>query len=437
MSVIAAIAIFVVVLGLVIWQPKGLSIGWPAIGGAILALLTGVVHLSDIPTVVGIVWDATLTFVAVIIISLILDAIGFFAWAALHVARLAGGNNRRALVLIMLLGAAIAAFFANDGAALILTPIVYEMMIALQFERKRALAFVIACGFIADTASLPLVVSNLVNIVSADFFHINFVSYVRAMLFPDLVSIIASILVVLFVFRQESRGTFDPTALQEPKTAIRDLRLFRIGWGVLILVVVGYFAGALLHIPVSVVAGTGAMLLLVAAQGSKAVHRRKIILSAPWKIVVFSIGMYLVVFGLRNAGLTVLLTNVIAAMSQHGLLAGTVGTGVLIAALSSLMNNMPTVLIGALSISPIHLSSHVTQGLIYANVIGADFRTKIDASWVIGNTALVACLGATRRQDQLGTVFSDWHSDHSPCLSGDAAHPRPVCPRLWVGHDRP
>lgn len=377
MSVIAAIAIFVVVLGLVIWQPKGLSIGWPAIGGAILALLTGVVHLSDIPTVVGIVWDATLTFVAVIIISLILDAIGFFAWAALHVARLAGGNNRRALVLIMLLGAAIAAFFANDGAALILTPIVYEMMIALQFERKRALAFVIACGFIADTASLPLVVSNLVNIVSADFFHINFVSYVRAMLFPDLVSIIASILVVLFVFRQESRGTFDPTALQEPKTAIRDLRLFRIGWGVLILVVVGYFAGALLHIPVSVVAGTGAMLLLVAAQGSKAVHRRKIILSAPWKIVVFSIGMYLVVFGLRNAGLTVLLTNVIAAMSQHGLLAGTVGTGVLIAALSSLMNNMPTVLIGALSISPIHLSSHVTQGLIYANVIGADLGPKL------------------------------------------------------------
>jgi arsenical pump membrane protein len=376
-TIIVAVAIFVVVLGLVIWQPKGLSIGWPAIGGAILALLTGVVHLSDIPTVVGIVWDATLTFVAIIIISLILDSIGFFSWAALHVARLAGGKNRRALVLIMLLGATIAAFFANDGAALILTPIVYEMMVALQFERKRALAFVIACGFIADTASLPLVVSNLVNIVSADFFHINFVSYVRMMLLPDLVSIVASILVVLFVFRRESRGTFDPTALQVPKTAIRDLRLFRIGWGVLILVVGGYFAGALLHIPVSVVAGTGAVVLLIAAQGSKVVQCRKVILSAPWKIVVFSLGMYLVVFGLRNAGLTMLLTNVIAGMSQHGLVTGTVGTGALIAVLSSVMNNMPTVLIGALSISPIHLSSSATQGLIYANVIGADLGPKL------------------------------------------------------------
>jgi len=376
MYVSLAIAIFVVVLVLVIWQPKGLNIGWPALGGAIVALLTGVVHIADIPTVIGIVWDATLTFVAVIIISLILDEIGFFAWAALHVARLAGGNRRRALVFIMLLGATIAAFFANDGAALILTPIVYEMVVALKFDAKRALAFVIACGFIADTASLPLVVSNLVNIVSADFFHINFVSYVRVMLVPDLVSIVASILVVLLLFWRESSGTFDPTALATPQDAIRDQRLFRVGWGVLLLVVVGYFAGALLHIPVSVVAGAGALILLIAAQGSRVVERRKVIVSAPWQIVVFSIGMYLVIFGLRNAGLTVLLTHVIAGMSQHGLAVGTVGTGVLVALLSAIMNNMPTVLIGALSISPVHVSAQVMQGLIYANVIGADLGPK-------------------------------------------------------------
>ena len=101
-----ALAIFIATVALVIWQPRGLGIGWSALGGAVVALLTGVVSLGDVPTVWHIVWNATATFIAIIISSLVLEEAGFFEWAALHVARWGKGNGRVLFALVVLLGAA-------------------------------------------------------------------------------------------------------------------------------------------------------------------------------------------------------------------------------------------------------------------------------------------------------------------------------------------
>ncbi|MDN0006172.1 arsenic transporter [Providencia stuartii] len=372
-----AALIFVLTITFVIWQPKGLGIGWSATVGAVLALIFGVISFQDIPIVWNIVWNATATFVAVIIISLLLDESGFFEWAALHVAKWGGGKGRLLFSYIVLLGATVAALFANDGTALILTPIVIAMLLALGFNKGTTLAFVMAAGFIADTASLPLIVSNLVNIVSADFFNIGFTEYASIMVPVDIAAIIATLVMLHWFFRKDIPKQYDMTKLSEPALAIKDMTTFKAGWLVLVLLLIGFFVLEPLGIPVSAIAAIGALILWVIAARGHTINTKKVLRGAPWQIVIFSLGMYLVVYGLRNAGLTDYLSETLNYLADKGLWGATLGTGFITAFLSSIMNNMPTVLIGALSIEGSEASGVIQQAMVYANVIGADLGPKI------------------------------------------------------------
>jgi len=392
---LTAFSIFLLTMVLVIWQPKGLGVGWSASLGAILALLAGVVTLNDIPLVWAIVWNATATFISLIIISLLLDEAGFFQWAALHVARWAKGDGRRLFVFTILLGAGVSALFANDGAALILTPIVVSILLALRFSPASTLAFVMAAGFIADTASLPLVVSNLVNIVSADYFDLGFSEYAAIMVPVNFVAVATTLVVLYRFFRRDIPRHYALDDVMDPRRAVRDPLTFRVGWMVLALLLIGLFALEPLGIPVSVIAAVcAAMLFAVAARGH-VISTRRVLREAPWQVVIFSLGMYLVVYGLKNAGLTTYMTMALNRMAEYGIWGAALGTGLLTALLSSGMNNMPTVLVGALSIQASDATGVVREAMIYANVIGSDLGPKITP---IGSLATLLWLHVLERK---------------------------------------
>jgi arsenical pump membrane protein len=396
-----ASVIFVITLLLVIWQPRGLGIGWSALAGALAALATGVVQWTDIGVVWHIVWDATFTFVGLIIISLILDEAGFFSWAALHVARWGGGRGPRLFALIVVLGAVMAAFFANDGAALLLTPIMIAILVRLDFPARTTLAFIVACGFVADTTSLPLVISNLVNIVSANYFGIGFDRYALVMAPVNLASLAATLAVLWLAFRREIPARYPVADLQAPASAIRDPEVFRAAFPLLAVLLLAYFITAPLGVPVSLVTGSAALLLTAIAGRWRRLGRGAVIpvaitlRHAPWQIVLFSIGMYLVVYGLGKAGLTAAGAQALQWLSRRGDLAATVGTGFLSAVVSSIMNNLPSTLLGALAIEQAHVPAGTRELMVYANVIGNDLGPKFTP---IGSLATLLWLHVLARK---------------------------------------
>lgn len=372
-----AISIFIITLIFVIWQPRGLGIGWSAAIGAGVALLTGIVSLSDIPIVWDIVWNATFAFIAIIIISLLLDEAGFFRWIALQVTHASVGSGKRLFAFVILLGALVSAFFANDGAALILTPIVIAILVTLRFSPATTLAFIMAAGFIADTASLPLVVSNLVNIVSADFFDVSFNRYAQVMVPVNLVSVLSSLVILSLFYRRDIPARYDTALIESPKSAIVDSATFKMGWVVLAALLIGFFVLEPRGVPISLIAGMGALVLAITAFWQRKIELKPVLKGAPWQVVIFSLGMYLVVYGLKNQGLTDYLAVILTDFSGQGLWAATLGTGVLSAGLSSVMNNMPTVLIQALAIDQAITTPETLEAMVFANVIGCDLGPKI------------------------------------------------------------
>ena len=364
--------IFIITLTFVIVQPKNIQIGTSAIFGAFIALIFGVVTFSDVLDVTNIVWDATLAFIGIIILSLVLDEIGFFEWAALKMAKFSNGSGLKMFIYSILLGAFVSALFANDGAALILTPILLAKMRILQLNMKTIVTFLLAGGFISDSASLPFVFSNLTNIVTANYFSIGFAQYFFDMIIPFIVSVIASTIFLWLILRKDIPKTVDITLLKEPKSVIKNMKLFYFSWVFLALLLCAYFLGDAYDLPISIFALGGATIFLIIATISKSVEPLKIIKEAPWQVVWFSIGLYIVVYGLKNAGLTDYLAIILKDLSLRGETIAVLGTGFIAAFLSAIMNNMPTIMIMDIALNDIQ-----NQAMIYANIVGCNLGPKM------------------------------------------------------------
>ncbi len=357
---------------------------------AVIALFLNLFNIQDIGYVFSNVWNAALSLISIMIISLVLDNVGFFKWAALTMVLTAEGSKVRLFFNIIILGSLISIFFNNDGSILILTPIIYEAMKGIGFSYKETIPFLFACGYIADTASVPLVVSNLANIVAADTLSISFAYYFSKMLIPGLIIILLVTVTMFLNYKKTLLGKYSTLKVINPDDSVKDWKMFNLGVLVLFLVIIGYFIGSFYNIPVSIISSIGAIVLLVSGVSRKVVKVSNIIKDTPWSILIFVTSMYLIVYSLYNNGFNTVMSEIINFLSDKSLLVVSLIYGIISSIGACFMNNLPSVMVGAMAIKDASISDSVREIITFANVIGNDVGAKITP---IGSLATIMWLG--------------------------------------------
>ncbi|KIL46732.1 arsenical pump membrane protein [Jeotgalibacillus soli] len=123
--------IFALTTLFIMWRPQGINEAIPAISGAILLFIGGVVPVSDIFTVLTIVSGPSVTIISTIIMCIVLETIGVFRWAAYNIVNKANGSGIKLFVYTMILCFLMTIFFNNDGSILITTPIIIHVVTML------------------------------------------------------------------------------------------------------------------------------------------------------------------------------------------------------------------------------------------------------------------------------------------------------------------
>ncbi len=352
--------------------------------GIAVVLSSGMVTLQDIPTLWTIVWNPTFNLIALVIISLILDEAGFFQWLALQMAHWGIGRGRLLFLLIVVVGALMTAVLTNYGTALIWTPPVMELLLIMGVRPRGTLAFVFAIGFIADVASAALPTSNLVNTITADYFHISFLRYAMVMVPVNFVAMATSLAVLWFYFDRYIPSTYSLAHLPPPARVIRDPLVCQWSFAVLGLLLIGYFFAPIFSLPVSFLSGIAALVMLAFAgrwfhtDATAVIEIRKVLRKAPWQLILLMLVTYLLVIGLRKVGMTVVLSYYFEVLSTWGVTVSATGTGFLATLLSSVTNNLPTVVIDAIAIqNSTNSDPAIREIMVYANAIGCNIGAKI------------------------------------------------------------
>lgn len=397
-----AVFIFILVLFFVFWRPNGLSIGWPPAIGALLALLFGVVTLTNLYEIAARTWDAVLSLIALVLLALSLYRVGWFEWAAIQLVRLSRGNGRLMFVYICLLTGLVAAFFSAYASMIVLTPVVIAIAHKINGRGTDPAPFIAAVGFMSAAAALPLTVSHPLNMLATEVAQVGMGQFAIRMSLSFVVALAVSALALTLLFMRRVPAVFSVPTLKHPLQAIRDQRGFTLSWIIMAIIAIGYVFGDLIHLPASFIVMPAALFHLLVARGHPDFTLKEIMREVPWPILAYIFGIALLVYGLIQADLALYLTDWLGNLTQRGPFLTVIGTGFAAAIVSALMQQIPATLLFTEAIVAAETSGLLGECLFYAQLIGAHYGQLLAPFG-----SIVAFLSIYQKIGEDGRIFSD------------------------------
>jgi arsenical pump membrane protein len=364
-----------------------------AMAGASILLLLGLISPADAFFTLIRDWNTFLFFLGMMGLSALAEAAGLFDWLAVQAARLAGKSAARLFLNVFLLGSLISMVLSNDATALILTPIVYVLVTKL---RLPVLPYLFACTFIADTASFLLPVSNPINIIILSRFPLDLSTFLRLLFLPSLVVISINIGIFFMLYRKQLKGAFEIKRLPSADQAVKHKAYFRYTCCVLAAVAFAYVIASATRFPLSLIALSGAVLLLIGGLCWTRTSLRETAKRISWSIFGFIAGMFIVVRAIEDTGLTTLFGNWLIHLSG-GTTFGAVMVGTAGSALgTNLINNVPMAVVMISALNGIqHASPAIQHGFVAATMFGCDLGPNLTT---VGSLATVLWLLILRQR---------------------------------------
>jgi arsenical pump membrane protein len=366
--------------------------------------------------------------------SIVLDSIGFFRWAAFNLVNRAKGSGVLLYWYINFLCFLMTMFFNNDGSILITTPIIIQIVTILKLKANQQFPYLLSGALIATASSAPIAVSNLANLIALKIIGLDLNSYVSMMFVPSMLGITVISLLLFYYFSKDIPKIINvlpvsnidvynpkasPTILRHPSAekphkphlhhrphpqphphhkprphphhptpphlltdiAISppgpDMSMFKVCIAIVALTRAGLFIGTSFGIPIEWIGIFGALLLVGYRWYRKGVGVNDIAKKTPWHIILFAFSIYVVVYSLHNIGLTELIVERLRGPILANHLNACLISGGLLTVMSNLFNNLPSVMIGSLTLTGMVLDIPTLHIAYLASIMGADIGSLI------------------------------------------------------------